>query len=429
MAATPFESSLSNTILEGGGGGATTVLTIEELGVDDPKILMLFGSGLPHKGAEWKATSAVVTTWYNGNAVATQQVVGPREAPSTWSGTWKRTMLSRTPAYYGSATSALWGPGKRTVVQPSELRKAIDNFRIGGALLRVTWSTDSVREDVQDKVVREGRITDFTFTPDNLYDYQWSITFDWISRGQAKPVPVSTRDDSLSNAVSAYESAQLAIDIAMKAQAYAGGRSKLGSGNVFTLGQLEALSQLPMTYSRSIQRTMRQATTQLNRLLNVVTSVPRTPYDIAQEMVTLARGVEGAAFTFSQTTGRIPTELLTNVHSAGSQLQAKSFFAGVERSVSVASRNAAQIAIRFARMKHQAAQRREDTYETNASNVLATHIVRDGDTPSKLSCKYYKNPDYAWLICKANKMPWTQMTLPTGSILTIPTLSTISART
>ena len=107
---------------------------------------------LPYRNLVWEGRQRVKTTYYAGNTVATQQVMGPIELPSVVGGKWKDTFL---------------GAG---VAQG--LADLFDNIRRAGALLRVEWGS----------FVRFGIMSRSRFQPDNVKDIAWEVEFEW--RGQ-----------------------------------------------------------------------------------------------------------------------------------------------------------------------------------------------------------------------------------------------------
>src|SRR3954466_4299054 len=131
-------------------------LTIEEL-TGERRKLELRGPGLPLKGAGWEGSQNVKTTWYPGNGIeATQQVLGPKEEPSEWEGEWNRTRLGRTPCLF---TDGAGTPTK--VTAPSFLIDLMDDIRIRGTKLRVTWTVVDESGTPRASKVREGRLEKF----------------------------------------------------------------------------------------------------------------------------------------------------------------------------------------------------------------------------------------------------------------------------
>jgi hypothetical protein len=55
-------------------------------------------------------------------------------------------------------------------------------------------------------------------------------------------------------------------------------------------------------------------------------------------------------------------------------------------------------------------------------DLLAIYMTKDGDTPQRISQKFYKTPDHGLDILQANRLPWHQATFNKGQALIIPRL-------
>jgi nucleoid-associated protein YgaU len=73
------------------------------------------------------------------------------------------------------------------------------------------------------------------------------------------------------------------------------------------------------------------------------------------------------------------------------------------------------------------AGRTDPTRLGNPNTVIAAYIIKAGDTPESISQHFYKTPDHAVDILRANKLSWYTATLTAGHILIIPALATQSA--
>jgi len=264
-----------------------------------------------------------------------------------------------------------------------------------------------------------------------VYDVGWTAKFDWAGRGKARKLPVCTRDDSVSAAGAAFEVAQNMLDTVSQASFLTSRYDVRNSANVFTLGRLEAMVKAPLNTLNALQTSMRRTTTTFNRFLNVASTIARTPYDTAQAVTSLARSAQTLAQSYRDVQGRIPVELQSNRDTAASLLRAHAYYTQVDAAVVQCARAAAKLALQFTLDKARSGQRRQNTTVTTArgDSVLAMHSVHQGDTVLRLSMKYYNSPDYAWIICRANGLPWSQVVLPIGAVLMIPTLSSTSLRT
>src|ERR1700722_1773414 len=122
---------------------AGSVITIAETSGTQARRVSLIGSALPDWGASWKTSQKVVTDWYPGNGTtATQQVLGPREMPSTWEGQWRRNMMVRAPSSFGSAAQT-----DQPCATPATLRDFLDLVFFQGARLQVTWTVTKEEVD------------------------------------------------------------------------------------------------------------------------------------------------------------------------------------------------------------------------------------------------------------------------------------------
>lgn len=96
-------------------------------------------------------------TWYPGNPVASQQIVGPTLDPTTINGVWKDR-------YLGDDASI-------------DLVEAFQEICASGVQVRVSWST----------IVRRGIVKRVFFQPGvptgGLGDIAWQVTFEWNQAG------------------------------------------------------------------------------------------------------------------------------------------------------------------------------------------------------------------------------------------------------
>lgn len=147
-----------------------TSFTIEQLDSNGETLrtIVLRDRFMPYREVEWEVQQRVKTTWYPGNPVATQQVLGPMEMPTTIKGMWKDRFAAGALEIDGIASS----------------RRAADAVSLfhdlvrAGLPLRVSWFTE----------VRIGIMTRFTPSYDRATDVEWEAEFEWQSRGDAGEV-------------------------------------------------------------------------------------------------------------------------------------------------------------------------------------------------------------------------------------------------
>ncbi len=61
---------------------------------------------------------------------------------------------------------------------------------------------------------------------------------------------------------------------------------------------------------------------------------------------------------------------------------------------------------------------------TRAGDVLAIHLCKSGDTPGRVSSKYYGSADHADVILRANRLPPYTPSFRIGQIVVVPALAT-----
>lgn len=199
-------------------------LVIEQMkpdGEGKKKRLVLSGRALPFQTVEWKGKLRVKTKWYQGNPVASQQVLGFEHPPTEMKGQFSTRFLSDpvTPQEQGffdkvseqvsgSITGFLTGSGpepKFEVVSEAvveffdspfklvgerlktakEARDALWRFQRDGCPVRVQW----------DDICRVGLITEAAFDHTRAEDIGWKLTFEWQSDDLPMPAVYSADPD------------------------------------------------------------------------------------------------------------------------------------------------------------------------------------------------------------------------------------------
>lgn len=169
--------------------------TIEEM-TGERRVLRLVGRALPYRPFNLKTKQRVELTWYPGNPEATATVLGAAEEPTQINGMWKDKFISNQV----EAASIASGAVETVLVFPITLNdEPVDNVRLAvvilddiiraGQQLRVSW----------DEQTRVGHLTQFDKNWDNYHDLTWSMTFEWISRGEPTVPTVFTTSVSLSD--------------------------------------------------------------------------------------------------------------------------------------------------------------------------------------------------------------------------------------
>lgn len=154
--------------------------TIREL-TGDKRTLVLAGRALPYQPLTYEGKMRAEFTHYSGLPVATIQMLGAMEGPSTFNGMWKdRFLKSVTDAGALNDPEAVALFNGVQVEDARALVDALDSIRLAGQLLEVTWDT----------IIRHGVLTAFRLTWARREDVEWSAEFTWSSRGET-PSPVA----------------------------------------------------------------------------------------------------------------------------------------------------------------------------------------------------------------------------------------------
>lgn len=413
-------------------------ITIEELTPTTPggkpRRLVLVGGALPFMGqADWGGDGRIVTTWYPGNGTeASQQNLGPQELPSQWSGEWNRTRMGRAASFYYDETGA-----QSRIVDPHILWANLDAIRRAGARLRVTWSvrgrqvTGSPSQNSDSQVdfnlVREGRIKTLKINPDRLTDIKWSMELHWMSRGGVQDKVANTRrDDDISKAVTAVsDSIQALADITAVARQNII-NTKLASVSHLSLGQLEAIAAAPLKAVNKAIAKLRYNVTQLNRAANIAKTLATTPAAVANSVIDFARDTVAVANQWVDESGRLPAELQTNKQKVADLARSTKYFGQARDGMESTSKQGSDLDLRMRQVLVAGALRGQiGTREGTAkqSDILTIYVAKTGDTPQKLSLKFFNNPDQGDAILKTNRLPLYTPQFRPGLILVIPNLA------
>jgi hypothetical protein len=382
------------------------------------RVVVLGGPSLPLQGATWSGSQRVATTWYPGNPdEATQGVLGPTEMPSKWNGEWNRTRMGRLPAQFTDS-----GGGTSQIVDPSVLRDALESMFRSGRRLRVTWSVDSDTGDssATGKIVREGRATEWNFKHVRWQDIEWDVNFAWASRGGTTPRVTSTRGNLITSVSAAY---QAKINALINANTTAS--LQRTNPSQLTLGQLEQLADYPTTLTDALARQVTELGTQVGQVIDIAATLATQPVQIAQRATNLARNTVAQTNGYYDTISRIPYEKTTNRSRVDSVIRAAVKFS----QMSDMAQDAAQAGQLLATQMQQTVQATSLTgalgqsSASSAASIQRAHVCKNGDTPERLSMKYYGNPDHGVDILKANRLSWYMSTFPVGKVLLIPSLT------
>lgn len=148
-------------------------LTITEL-TGAQRTIVLRNRALPYAPVSWSGRMRTKLTWYQGNPVATQQVLGPELDNTTMSGKWKDRFMFG--AEVGNASAILVNGSPDEVRSAEQAVALFEEIRRSGNTLRVTWGPET----------RTGILVFFDAKYDRLEDCSWSAEFEWNSKGESE---------------------------------------------------------------------------------------------------------------------------------------------------------------------------------------------------------------------------------------------------
>jgi hypothetical protein len=356
--------------------------------------------------------------------------------PSRWQGEWHRHMLGQSPASYADENGTRY-----TVVDPYQLWTIVDTIVQAGHLLRVTWSQQDMGDpnggvngspippdpNQQGKVVREGRIIEASFTPDRMQDIAWELSFDWKSRGSGQQKTAPVRDDSLVARAAQMQSAANQMLANLQNKSWLQSNAAIpNSAGTLQLGQLERMARAPLAIVNNASRLVQQNVDNLARVVGVARTVATMPISVAGQAVNIALNTVDACNAMIDTLTQTPPELYTLQGSTADLCRSSKFYADTRSDFADIGEAAweAAVAVQLRRsvvgLQGKPGQRE---VKMGASDVLAVHVARPGDTPARVSLRYYGSPDHGPDILRANKLPLYQVQLPIGRPFIIPVLA------
>lgn len=419
------------------------------------RALYLKGAALPLQGnASWGAKQRVITTWYPGNgAQATQQILGPTESQTQWSGEWNTNRLIVTPAVLSDPGSSQGKRGLNTLGTGSakdifvadDIRAVLEDMFRGGSVLEVLWEYDPQRLDPLTgisltgtyqpvRILRTGRATDWNFQYDTGDDIKWSITWDWQSRGAAQQQVVNLRDGS-SSTKNALTAALLITEAAATVPEdntiFTRRRPVPRGASKFTLGQVQALANQVRTQVRLFSQQMNKISSAIANVTEIINTVKNLPFEIANQAIDLSTNMIAESNRFYDSVSQKPTELYDTEQRYSTFVRAMNFAKGAtDISQEVAAQGAESQGVFRAQVQAQRASGEQGNAQplgirpgrqVGGTNTQAqAHVVRRGETLISISALYYGTPDGVADIAFANGLSIRTPTLPIGRVLIIP---------
>lgn len=419
------------------GTGASIV--IEEL---DPsgrnptgRSLVLQGSTLPYAGASWSTDQTLTTDWYPGNSTdATQQLLGVKELPSSWSGAWHRTMMGTSPAIFTDVGDSI---GTK-IVSPHILYETIRTyFVLPGPLLRVSFNASGevfngvhsvddagnpvgTGQELSYSLVRVGRLKTITPSFQKITDIDWSMVFEWAGTGPVTSRVATVREEA--NVVSAaLEYSENLANAIAQIQSQVPKRPYLSK----TIGMLNQLAAAPGKLVDQFTSELSTAAFEFQKVASVAERFAQLPQSFSGAVQNMARSVQRNSKNTARQLERIPVELLVNTVFLPELVQAQVTYAeygDITSSQIRKSYELDQLVFRQQFASSNTGQIPNNNNRGSGVGVLAVHICKEGDTPNSLAIHYFQDADRGDEICKANRLPWQTPKFQKGQILLIPAI-------
>ena len=409
-----------------------SILVITELKGRDLQFgrrVVLRGPTLPFRGAAWSGQFRLTTTWYPGNgAEATQHVLGPMDMPSTWNGVWNTTRMVSMPALVGIGVA----PG-RDVFRADLLRDFLEQLVRDGALLQVVWRQGSPASQpkasvpplpVPDRAItRLGRCSSWEFSHERMDDIEWSLTFDWIGRGQKQQKVAIKQERDIADFFKRLAKRRLAL---IAKRALNKGINPASAPSLFNLADIESLLDAPNQLMNQLKQMMNLLTNRIARVVEIGTKAKTIPSNLYNQLLDITQNFNDSLNQVSDQFSRLPAELAANADNRAAQIfKTHSYINKVQQEADLTAAEAVEIARQLRTKKSSTDPASKNTDTALPSDILTVHIVKQGETFVTIAALYYSFGDLGSKIAKANGFPLYQVAPPTGHPLIIPSAAAL----
>lgn len=406
----------------------TSTVVIEEVNGGNgqsARAVELSGPTLPLQGADWGGSNQLITTWYPGNPdEATQQNLGPREAPTKMNGDWRRTMMSREGAYYTDENGVV-----NRIINPQDLRDALEDIFRRGRRLRVTWSvvSDSGDPSQSGRLTREGRAKTWKFNHTRMQDIVWEVEFDWVGRAGAVLQKIAdTRGKDVASDSTKFLQKLQALQLAAQQDALS-----RQSPLQLNLGDLERIANTPRALTAQFNQQAGQILAQGKQVVSLATTLASQPEHVVHNAVALGQKTVDSVNLMYDQLSRIPCELMTTRRTASGLTVAAEYFGRQSDAAILAAREAQVYAeeLKEVAIATSLTGIINATRTTRPASVQKLYLTKPGDTPKRVSMKFYNSPDHDIDILRANRLSWYTSAFTPGNILVIPALTSQAGNT
>lgn len=336
--------------------------------------VVLRDRALPHRPVAFPREQIVKKTRYQGNPVATVQVLGPEHGPLEMAGCWKARYIAAAVSLWGF--DDLWSEGD--AVTPEIMVLAFDRLLAGGNLLEVSWGPE----------VRRGVLSRFEPSYQRVEDVDWSVTFTWTQAGSAEAPRATAAPDTQSDSEAAL------------------------SGLEDTMARIPT-SILPnvTTALLALETVAREAMLTLMGGVAAVSGIPSVGLDQFQRIASSASAVAEACGALATATVDASIETLVADGPVAGAVAAQCW-----------AMDAGAAALVLAVVAIGA---RESVRGRVVSDYLAVVILRRNQTLRTLALEYYGSADAWTTIADANGL--TASNPPVGTLILIPARASAGA--
>lgn len=358
--------------------GSAPPFTLRELSGDE-RAVRLVGRALPYRPFELTTNQRVEVDWYPGMPIGTATVLGATEDPTEINGEWKDK-------YLGVAESGTQPPMSVDGSPVLTIKEAIvlfDSLCRLGQLIEVTWHDQT----------RHGHLAQFKKRFKNIHDVEWTMKFEWVSRGEALQAAAFAVGNQLDDVRGALLTQMDKLD-------GIGVPRGFGFSTSFIVGI--------QSFQHSIEDFINRVEDAIQNLVGQAQTVIRATRGIVASLV----GIETECATMrdflsASVAGAINGDTVVSDQSYNEKLAAEEY--------------RAELAAWAAAMRNLAVEQRTALKRQVETDILATYTARLGEDLRDVSSLFYKTP-FEWRrIMIFNEL--TNVELAAGQRVDVPKLN------
>lgn len=330
---------------------------------------------LPYRPILFPATQAYVQRWYPGNAIATLQVLGPREGDVEIQGMWKDRFLLDPRSEVGGGAVVLEGfddiPNDDLTVSAEDLVIVFQRLRAAGNTLEVRWGPE----------VRRGIMSRFDPYYLRTEDIRWTANFTWSQRGDRPALRAAIQADTVEAmraSIDSFDAALAAEPPGLLPNIVNGIRGFANDFRAAAFAFTNALAEIQTT-----------ATVATAAFQNILT--------LSGRVVQFGRALKNGTLDLPYV-DLLPLDAVESIFAADTWKQNVGSSARTVQSTAVQASN--------------------DVARTAVPDAIATVVVRENESLRLIAFQFYNDSD-AWpIIADANGIVGSDV--PAGTVIAIP---------